>query len=59
MSKKKSENPKEKKWQEFAERIPEDAVESEYAIERLGELNVLPRDEMQPIDFDKECSDTE
>ncbi|PHQ81261.1 MAG: nucleotide exchange factor GrpE [Coxiella sp. (in: Bacteria)] len=27
MSKKKSEDPKEKKWQEFAERIPEDAAD--------------------------------
>ena len=42
-----------------AELIPEGMKEDEYAIERLGELNVLPRDEMKPIDFDTECSDTE
>ena len=41
------------------ELIPEDIKEDEYAIERLKSLEVLPRDEMKPIDFDAKCSDTE
>ena len=42
-----------------AELIPADIKEDEYSIKRLGDLNVLPRDEMKPIDFMVECHDTE
>jgi hypothetical protein len=42
-----------------AELIPTDIKEDEYSIERLGDLTVLPRDEMLETDFNTECNDTE
>ena len=42
-----------------AELIPTDIKEDEYSIERLGDLIVLPRDEMLETDFNTECNDTE
>jgi hypothetical protein len=41
------------------ELIPEDIKEDEYSIQRLGNLNIHPRNEMLPTDFDVECNDTE
>ena len=41
------------------ELIPEDIKEDEYSIQRLGNLNILPRNEMLPTEFDVECNDTE
>jgi hypothetical protein len=42
-----------------AELIPSDIKEDEYSIERLGDLKLLPRDEMLDTEFSTECSDTE
>tara|TARA_B100000676_G_C17945145_1_gene768761 strand:+ start:326 stop:1105 length:780 start_codon:yes stop_codon:yes gene_type:complete len=41
------------------ELIPDGMKEDEYAIKRLGDLKVLPRDEMLETDFNVECNDTE
>ena len=41
------------------ELIPEDIKEDEYSIQRLKDLNILPRTEMLDTDFNTECSDTE
>jgi hypothetical protein len=41
------------------ELIPEDIKEDEYCTERLKALKVLPRENMEKIDFVNECSDTE
>ena len=41
------------------ELIFEDIKEDEYCTERLKELKVLPREDMEKIDFVNECSDTE
>ena len=41
------------------ELIPEGIKEDEYSIKRLGNLNIHPRNEMLPTDFDVECNDTE
>ena len=41
------------------ELIPEDIKEDEYSIQRLKQLNVLPREQMLDTDFDIDCNDTE
>ncbi len=41
------------------ELIPEDIKEDEYSIQRLKDLNILPRTEMLDTDFNTECSETE
>jgi hypothetical protein len=41
------------------ELIPDGMKEDEYSIRRLGNLNILPRNEMLDTDFNTECNDTE
>jgi hypothetical protein len=41
------------------ELIPPTIKEDKYSIERLGDLKVLPREDMLETDFNTECSDTE
>ena len=41
------------------ELIPDGMKEDEYSIQRLKQLNILPRKQMLATDFDVECNDTE
>lgn len=43
----------------YTELIPDDIKEDEYSIQRLKDLNVLPREQMETVNFNVNCSDTE
>ena len=43
----------------YTELIPDDVKEDEYSIQRLKDLNVLPREQMETVNFNVNCCDTE